>query len=299
MPHVPAPSGPSSRGSRLLLAGAAALDAPMYLLVVSELDPVAVRASELWGTPPALGEQLDGVPIRRLADGILLVKRPGRHVHDEHLDRNLPTPVRERRPTLVFPSIHRSAKNLPGMTVHSLGNPGPTADLGGRPRTLVPSDPRSAVAVLRSMAEEAPSVGLPVSYEATHHGPELDHPAFFVEIGAGEEGEPTPEQIRVLARSLTSIVPDPSDRVVLGIGGGHYAPHFTELALRRRWAFGHILSRHALETLSSETARSAWSLTPDAEGLLFARAQDASHPALAGLAPRVRDADAPLHRTSG
>ena len=266
----------------------------MYLLVVSDLDPVAVRAAEHWGTPPATGDRLDGAPIRRLSQEMLLVRRSRPHVHDELLDRNLPASVRSLRPTLVFPSIHRSAKNIPGMTVHALGNPGSAADLGGRPGTLVPTDPRSAVAVLRALAERAPAVGISVSYEATHHGPELGLPAFFVEIGSGEISDPPPEQVRLLVECLSSIAPDGRDRVVLGVGGGHYAPHFSELALRRRWAFGHILSRHSLEGLTREIAHAAWELTPQAEGILYARAQDASHPALAGLAPRRRDADAPV-----
>lgn len=266
----------------------------MYLLIVAEPDPVAVRAAELWGTPPATGDRLEGVPIRHLSEEILLVRRPRAHIHDELLDRNLPESIRSLRPTLIFPSIHRSAKNIPGMTVHALGNPGASADLGGRPETLVPTDPRSAVAVLRALAERAPAAGLPVSYEATHHGPELGLPAFFVEIGSGETSDPPPEPVRILAESLTSIVPDPSDRVVLGVGGGHYAPHFTELALHRRWAFGHILSRHALNGLTRATAASAWELTPRAEGVLYARTQDMAHPAWAGLAARLRDGDAPL-----
>ena len=270
----------------------------MYLVVVSELDPVAVRAAERWGTPPATGDRLDGVPIRRLSEKMLLVRRPGPHVRDELLDRHLPASLRSLRPTLVFPSIHRSAKNIPGMTVHSLGNPGPTADLGGCPGTLVPTDPRSAVALLRDLAERAPAVGLPVSYEATHHGPELGVPAFFAEIGSGETSDPPSEPVHLLAECLTSIVPDEHDRVVLGVGGGHYAPHFTELALRRRWAFGHILARHVLEGLTREVAQAAWDLTPRAEGVLYARARDASHPALHGLAARLRDADAPARSGS-
>lgn len=270
----------------------------MYLLIVSELDPVATRAAELWGTPPATGDHLEGAPIRRLSENVLLVRRPRHHIHDEFLDRGLPEAVRVQRPTLVFPSIHRSAKNIPGMTVHPLGNPGPTADLGGRPRTLVPADPRSATSVLRVLAERATTAGVPVSYEATHHGPELGLPAFFVEIGCGEASEPPPGSVRILADSLTSIVPDERDRVALGVGGGHYAPHFSELALRRHWAFGHILSRHALETLTGETAAVAWQCTPGAQGIVYARAQDSSHPALAGLASRMRDADAPVRTGS-
>jgi hypothetical protein len=76
------------------------------------------------------------------------------------------------------------------------------------------------------------------------------------------------------------------------VGGGHYVPHFTDLALTRSWAFGHLLSKHSLGELEAETARRAYALSPGAEGIVYARAQDAGHPSLAGVGARLRDQDA-------
>ena len=263
-----------------------------YLVVVSEEDPVARRVAERWGTPESTGLSVDGAPVRRLGEAALLLRRPGRHIHDERLDARLPPALREGRPTLVFPSIHRSEQNVECLTVHPLGNPGPTAEVGGRARTLVPTDPARMTATLRVLAERAREVGLSATFEATHHGPELALPAFFVEIGYGSADGPSEGAVGILADELPQIRPDPDDRVAVGVGGGHYAPHFTDLALRRRWAFGHLLSRHALTTLDGETARSAWAATPGALGVLYARAEDARLPAFAGIGPRLRDADA-------
>jgi D-aminoacyl-tRNA deacylase len=148
-------------------------------------------------------------------------------------------------------------------------------------------------AALRQLDECAPSAGLRATYEATHHGPELRSPAFFVEIGYGDRTEPSADAVRMLAEVIPNLRPEPGDRVALGAGGGHYAPHFTELVLRRRWAMGHILSRHALEGIDRETAAAALAFSPTAEGIVFARSADADHVALRGLAPRLRDGDAP------
>jgi len=267
---------------------------PRYLLVISEPDPVAVRVAERWGTPPSTGDWVDGAPIRQLSTGALLLRRSGSHIHDDRLDHRLPTPLRERALPLVFPSVHRSEQNLPCLTVHPLGNPGPTAEVGGEPRTLVPSEPRLMVAALRAMDELGPAAGLRATYEATHHGPRLDSPALFVEIGFGLLPGPPEEAVEILARILPHLEPSMEDHPALGVGGGHYAPHFTDLALRRRWAFGHILSRHALGVLDAATARSALALTPRAEGAVYARASDASLPVLAGIGPRLRDGNAPV-----
>jgi D-aminoacyl-tRNA deacylase len=223
-----------------------------------------------------------------------MVRRPLLHIHDELLDQRLPLPYREARVTLVFPSIHRSERNVPTLTVHPLGNPGPSAEVGGRPRTLVPTDARRMADALRRLSEREGDAGLSVTYEATHHGPELGLPAFFAEIGYGELSSPPTEAVHVLSDVLLALEPSPDDRVALALGGGHYAPHFTDLAKERRWAFGHILSRHALTDLDRPTAWRAFETSEGAEGIVYARAEDATHPAVEGVGPRLRDRDAPM-----
>jgi D-tyrosyl-tRNA(Tyr) deacylase len=264
-----------------------------YLILASAEDPVATSVVERWGVPESTGWIVDGTPIRKLSGRALLLRRPGHHIHDEQVDRLLPRELRERRITLVFPSIHRSEQNVECLTVHPLGNAGETAEVGGRPRTLVPTDPRRMVAALRRLHEDGRSRGISATYEATHHGPEVALPAFFVEIGFGSSPGPGEEAVGVLARVLVDLTPEPNDRIALAVGGGHYAPHFTDLALRRRWAFGHLLSRHALATLDTTTARAAWALTDGAEGILYSRAEDSTLPSLQGLGPRLRDGAAP------
>jgi D-aminoacyl-tRNA deacylase len=267
------------------------------LIVVSEEDPVAARVAERWGTPPATGDHVDGAAVRRLSDGALLVRRPGFHIHDEGLDARLPAPLRARRPTLLFPSIHRSESNVGCLTVHPLGNPGGAAEVGGRPRVLVPADALRMVDALRRLAERREEANLPVSYEATHHGPALDLPAFFVEIGYGTDAAPPEAAVRLLSEVIPEVRPAEGDRVALAVGGGHYAPRFTDLALKRRWAFGHVLSRHALTGLDASTARAALALSVGASGWLPARADDVDHPALRELGVRWRERDAPLRET--
>jgi D-aminoacyl-tRNA deacylase len=266
---------------------------PPVVVVVSEADPVAPRVSEHWGTPPSTGEFVDGAPVRTLAPGVLLLRRPGLHIHDELLDAKLPSAVRREIPTLLFPSLHRGEQNVRCLTVHPLGNPGGSAEVGGRPHTVVPTDPRRMAAALRGLSEAGAPLSLPATFEATHHGPELTLPAFFVEIGYGEDPAPPADAVRALARTIPQVTPDLGDRIALAVGGGHYAPHFSDLALRRRWAFGHIVSRHALAELDRATGEALYRATPDAEGIVFARAADADHPALRNLAPRVRESVAP------
>ena len=265
-----------------------------FLVVVAEADPVASAVAASWGTPPATGDHVDGASIRQLGPGIRTLRRSTLHVEDDHLERHLPVPLREARPTLVFPSIHRSRENVVCLTVHPLGNLGPSAEVGGRPRAVDPTDPRAMASILRRLDDAGRAEGWRATYESTHHGPELELPAFFVEIGFGAAAEPPLAAVRILAEAIRELARDTSDRVAMAVGGGHYAPHFTDLALRRRWAFGHIVSRHALEVLDAATARAAYAATPEAEGIVYSRVADAETPALLGLARRCRDQEAPV-----
>lgn len=265
---------------------------PRFLLVLSDPDPVASAVGDVWGNLPATGDHVEGAAIRQLSPTARVVRRPGWHVSDERLDRRLPASLRNAPVTIVFPSIHRSREDIACFTVHALGNLGPTAEVGGRPRTVNPTDPRAMADLLRRLSTEPVPGALPATYEATHHGPELGVPSFFAEIGFGSLAHPPLPAVRRLAEALGEMAPDSRDHTALGVGGGHYAPHFTDLARRRRWSFGHIISRHALESIDAPTARAALDAVPDAEGILYARAVDADHPALRGLGPRRRDGDA-------
>jgi D-tyrosyl-tRNA(Tyr) deacylase len=274
-------------GARSLLA------VPSILFVLADGDPVAQAVAERWGPRPSTGVSLGDQPLRELDRDRWFVRRPGFHIHDDRLTHDLAKVRALSAATVVFPSIHRSEANTECFTVHPLGNLGGGAEVGGHPSRVVPTDPRRMTDALRRLAEAGASLGLSATYESTHHGPWLDRPAFFVEIGYGAAELPPAPAADVLAQVLPEITEDPADHVVVGIGGGHYVPHFTDLALRRHWAFGHLVSRHSLERTSREVLASALAATPGAEGFLFARAADADDPKVAGLAPRRRDGEAP------
>jgi len=269
--------------------------ATRYLVVVSEEDATARLIAERWGTPPSTGEFVDGSALRQLAPEVEFLRRPGLHVYDTQLGHVLPP--RLRSVPIVFPSRHRSESGIGCLTVHPLGNLGPTAEVGGEPGRLVPTAARLMADALRGAEEPAQAIGVAATYEATHHGPLLHQPAFFVEIA-----DALPEADRrtaaiPLSDALLDLAEDPADRVVVGVGGGHYAPHFTELALTRRWAFAHIVPRYTLEDLTPDVQRQLREGSPPPEGVLFQRTTDAERPEWREWGPRLRDADAPPHPT--
>ena len=103
-------------------------------------------------------------------------------------------------------------------------------------------------AVLCNLKKNAPE-GYQATYEVTHHGPtELSTPSFFVEIGSTEKEWTDARAGSAVALSVLEA--DPTDTVnVLGIGGTHYARRETEIALRSRAAFGHIVHSRFVASL--------------------------------------------------
>lgn len=167
------------------------------------------------------------------------IKTGERLIHADHIDRDVDAEL------ILFLSRHASVRPVPLLTVHVTGNIA-GAELGGLPGRLPPACPVMMKAVLVSLADHAPP-GYGVSYEMTHHGPtELETPSFFVEVGSTEKEWNDEVATRAAARAILSARPEPDQVPLIGFGGTHYSPRQTEIALKSRAAFGHMIpSRQA------------------------------------------------------
>ncbi|MCE5298925.1 MAG: D-tyrosyl-tRNA(Tyr) deacylase [Methanoregulaceae archaeon] len=166
-----------------------------------------------------------------------------RLIFQDHIDDELDADL------IIFLSRHSSENPFPVLTVHVTGNIGP-ARLGGITGSLAVASPPWMHAVLCNLNKNAPE-GYRVTYEITHHGPtELSTPSFFVEIGStGKEWTDARAGHTV---ALSVFEADPADTVnVLGIGGTHYARRETEIAIRSRTAFGHIVHSRFVSSLDT------------------------------------------------
>ena len=186
----------------------------------------------------------------------LMVQHDGPHIYAEGIDREISGFAGEEPEAIIFASKHKSASGNKALTVHTVGNYG-KAEYGGRDHTLSRSCPRLKTEALRLIAKKNTLPDFSVSYEVTHHGPFLETPSFFIEIGSSEEEWGNTDAGRIIASVILELedVKGNEDVVAIGIGGGHYAPRFTELALSRRISFGHMAPRYALENLDEEMLR--------------------------------------------
>ncbi|MCW4021088.1 MAG: hypothetical protein NWF14_07680 [Candidatus Bathyarchaeota archaeon] len=166
---------------------------------------------------------------------------------------DFPFPLR----LVIFLSRHKSRSGTPTLSVHTPGNLGEAA-LGGLPRAVSVSPASAMKAALKALkkAREAMNLGYEVSYECTHHGPSLDVPAMFVELGSSAKQWGDGEAAEAVARgAMAAALNIKSYPAVLGVGGPHYNKKFTKRALSTETAFGHIVPKYAIRELGVEVLR--------------------------------------------
>ena len=160
---------------------------------------------------------------------------------------------------VVFISKHRSASGTPTLLVHTPGNFG-DAELGGLPKKVSVSPATAMRDALKALARLKTEMRLDyeVSYECTHHGPSLNVPTMFVELGSSLKQWNDLEAAKVVAHAaMEAIVKfDTSERsATLGIGGPHYNQRFTKMSLEEELAFGHMIPKYAIRLVDGEILR--------------------------------------------
>jgi D-aminoacyl-tRNA deacylase len=172
------------------------------------------------------------------------------HLYADNLDVEATQALAQPFDPVVFLSRHRAASGIPTLTVHPIGNFA-KAEYGGRPETLVPSAPDLMTSCLRELQKRSSGLPFQVGFEVTHHGPLLSVPTMFIEIGSGEQNWGDREAARAIASTLLEVKLIEAPKAI-GIGGGHYAPRFSEVVATKRISFGHMIPNYFCDHASDE-----------------------------------------------
>ena len=242
----------------------------MRLLVCSEKDTASVNirnkmfALSEWRE----SEQFEGRPTYSRGEMRLIIIGQ-EHLYRDDLDESAAAFFGEKIEVVTYLSRHRSESGLRSLTVHPIGNHR-HADFGGKPRTLVPSAPAHMTGALRALKETAKGLDYTVSFEATHHGPFLKTPTFFIEAGSDETAWSDDKAGEALANAVLKATPA-RGRVGIGVGGGHYMPRISDVALARDVCIGHMIPSYVLDEFDETILENALSQTPKAEFVYFHR----------------------------
>jgi D-aminoacyl-tRNA deacylase len=192
---------------------------------------------------------------------------PDEHIFHDNVDLELAQVLDDKPRYIIYASRHRSESGSRSLTVHPIGNFG-SAEFGGKDKTLVPSAPHLMTQALRILKDKAKDLDFSVSFEATHHGPYLQTPTFFIEIGSDKAAWQDEKAAKAIAQTILELE-EKSYPIGIGVGGGHYVPRITDVALERKISFGHIIPTYALENIDDRMANSVISATSHAKCVYF------------------------------
>jgi len=159
---------------------------------------------------------------------------------------------------VIFVSRHSGVAGIPTLSVHTPGNLVEDAKLGGLPRKISVSPASAMKNALIEMVRLTKEISLnyEVSYECTHHGPSLDVPTMFAELGSSPKQWTDLRAAEAVAHATMAAISKQSKYpAVLGVGGPHYNEKFTRIALNTPVAFGHIIPKYAVPHVDAETVR--------------------------------------------
>ena len=205
---------------------------------------------------------IDQIHIRADNIDILFKKQTGLSVND-----------------VLILSRHVSRSNTPAMTLHAIGIPGilpygKEGISGGKNGLLVPPSKYFA-SLFRRMntlaRKEKLDVDFDLTLETTHHGPILTTPTLYIEIGSTEDEWGREDIADCWAEVISDVLVmfgsksayfNPDLDVMIGFGGGHYAPRHKAVILNSDINVGHIIANYSLifeQNNESENPSGPWS----------------------------------------
>lgn len=252
------------------------------LIVASNEDPASINIRSCL-LEKAIWNEIDkfqGNSVFQLSNlkDVIIVTINDEKIFRENVDKEVENELGIKAKQLIFISRHTSKTGEPTLTVHPIGNYG-RAEYGGKDRTLVKSSPKLMTELLRILKSKAREEELyhKVCFEVTHHGPYVDVPTLYIEIGSNEKEWIKKQPANVVASAILETLKKycyeeeaPKDiPVLIGIGGGHYAPRFTDIALEKKVAFGHMIPNYQIDSgnIDEEMLTEAIDKTPNLSGV--------------------------------
>ncbi|KAL3020951.1 hypothetical protein AAZX31_05G171600 [Glycine max] len=242
--------------------------AMVALLVATTSDPASINpANALLGMPGwKPGPHFQDDMKSYVNEGVRVLVHGKSIVAEDELDKRWEEVTGEVIDEVIFFSKHTAASNKPALTVHPIGVPhlrqGDVPPQGGRPGWAALPNPRMGpwLRLLKNLAQAHNLVPeFEITLEATHHGPLTNKPTMFLEIGSTEDYWKRQDAAQVMAQLVWEGLglggvsdvgnwsrENDNKKILLGIGGGHYAPRHVDVVLKDNVWVGHLLSGYSL-----------------------------------------------------
>jgi len=186
------------------------------------------------------------------------------YLRDEKIisDENLNHEKINQYDFIIFASKHQSEKGEKSLSVHAPGN-WRNAEMGGEKQKICPTSAlfqKRIFEKLKSNSEKFHLKDYDITLECTHHGPLIEKPCIFIEIGSTEAEWRDTKASFVVAKTISEVVKKFRENqyaeVAIGIGGPHYCPNFNKIQLNSNVALSHIIPQYSLP-LTEEMVKQA------------------------------------------
>lgn len=178
-------------------------------------------------------------------------------IHAENIDKSIGADL------FIFISKHSAKEERKSLTVHVTGNFG-KAEHGGKEKTLCTAPSIYMKNILAELNKNSQNSGYEATMEATHHGPFIEKPVLFAEIGSSEEEWTDKNAGNIIAKSLIDVFDKNNEKSningyesVFVIGGSHYNHIANKAMLKSSLAVGHICAKYNLENLDEKLIKEA------------------------------------------
>ena len=161
---------------------------------------------------------------------------------------------------IIFASKHKSESKKPALSLHAPGN-FRNADFGGKPGKICKTSAFVMKYLFKKLNENAEKEKLKdyeITLECTHHGPLINKPCCFIELGSSEEQWKDESAAKIIAKTIASLQDfnehDPKIKSwipSIGIGGPHYCPGFNKIQLDSNYAISHIIPSYSFPITES------------------------------------------------
>ena len=170
---------------------------------------------------------------------------------------------------IIFPCTHRSNKGEKSLSVHVSGN-WRDNKYGGETNKVSQASALFQKQMFEILEKNAKRYELDKDYaitlEVTHHGPTIDKPCAFIEIGSSQTEWDDRRAGFVIAKTISDTIksfkPNKYREIAIGIGGPHYCPNFNKIQLNSNVALSHIIPNY-VSPISEEMIKEAIAKTEE------------------------------------
>lgn len=195
-------------------------------------------------------EHFGKYPVFELGHHTKLYTLEDDSIHSEHLDKNIDAEC------FIFATKHQAASGTHSLSVHVPGNFG-VAGAGGNDGFLCKAMSSYMKYAYKRMAELnfEQKLDFQIIQECTHHGPCIDKPVMFIEIGSTEESWTREDAGKIIAQIIVELVnfgvenKIPKCEEYIVIGGMHYNYVADKINKNTDFCVGHICTKYNMDKI--------------------------------------------------